>query len=610
MSITSGDLTQRINARALLAGCQCTTGAVGPKGDKGPPGDTPPRGNVAVVDGVYGSDATGSIGGSPFNTVEAAILAVSSGQSIWILPGTYTLSAGITLPSGISIRGLSLQTCILQLDVTDSATLLTMGESCRVEDLTLTLNCTGSTDNVVLKAIVFGGTSSQTSKLRTCVVTIKNSTMNASLTSTVTGIEFSGTGTLNSSVFSFNSVKGSTINIYSNGKGSKRGILVSNSNQMSTRDTNIFVGAPSDTSSTGSYVAVETADSIGNTGSAQLRGTTCGVVIPTAGQRYTASDILQSNPTVILNPTYLASPGIQIGPGTDLVTKSAGEKGFSTYLYPTTVYYGLRGNISSAAAGYLWPGTQTVTSNSFPDPLLPAAYYRAQQPCLISGISGSLNIEPGGSNTVTLSIYYLPALSDSGTAATYTGYISGTTLTVSTGPSHGSLAIGQSVSGQGIALNTYILSGSGSTWTVFPSQTVASSGAPITITNGRPSSSFVGSISGTTLTVTSITSGSPSSGQYLAGGSNMAAGNYIRSQLTSNTWNVSVSRNIASSNLYSVGLISTPFSIQFGPTDTEKSFYNASTRLNTGDRISLYLSYTSGSPALTAHDITAQVDLF
>lgn len=563
---------------------------------------------MAIVDAVYGNDSTASIGGSPFLTLGAAVAAVTSGQAIWVLPGTYTLASGLTLPNGISIRGLSLQTCRIQMNVTSSATLLTMGENCRVEDLTLSMTCTGSTDNLVLKGIVFGGTSSQTSKLRTCVITLTNSAMASSLTSTVTALEFSGTGTLTSSVFSFNSVKGCTINVISNGKGKKRGILVSNSNQMSTRDTNVYVAQPVDTSSTGSYVCVETADA-GNTGSAQLRSTTCGIVIPTAGQGYTASDILQSNPSTIIDPTYLASPGIQIGPGTDLITKSAGGKGFSTYIYPTIVYYGLKGNVTSATSGYLWPGTQQISAGSFPDNGLPAAFFRAQQPCLISGMSASLNTAPGGTNTVTLGIYYNPALTIQSTVATYTGYISGTTLTVSTGPSAGSLAIGQAVSGNGIALNTYILSGSGSTWTVYPSQTVASSGSPITINNGSSSCIFVGSITGTTLTVTSISSGILAIGQYLAG-TGMPAGNYITAQLTSNTWTVSVNQSVASVTMFAVGILSTPFSVTFGPSDTQQSFYNASTRLNTGDRISLWLSYTSGTPTNAAHDITAQIDLF
>jgi len=591
-----------------LVGSACTT--TGPAGPAGPQGPYAPRGNTAVVDAVYGNDSTASIGGSPFLTVAAAVAAVSSGQTVWILPGTYTLASGLVLPNGISLRGMSLQTCIIQMNVTSSTTLLTMGEQCRVEDLTLNLTCTGSTAGVVLKGIVFGGTSSQTSKLRVCVVNVNNALMSKTLTNTVTGIEFSGTGSLTASVFSFNSIKGSTINVYSNGAGNKRGLLVSNSNQASTRDVNVYVAQPPDTDSTGSYVGVETNDP-GNTGSIQLRTTTSGVVVPTGTQAYTASDILQTTPATITNPTYLSSAGIQIGPGTDLVTKSAGNKGFSTYVYPTIVYYGLKGNITSGpSGGYLWPGTQTVSAGQYPDTGLPAAFFRAQQPTLISGLSCSLNAAPGGTNTVTLSAYYIPKLTTNTTGAVFTGYISGTTLTVSTGPSSGAIAIGQTVSGSGVAINTYIVSGSGSTWTVYPSQTVASSGSPITITNGTPSSTFTGSISGTTLTVASLTSGAVAIGQYVAG-STVTAGTNITAQLSPTTWTVSATQTVGSATLYTNGMLATPFTVTFGPSDTEKTFYNASVRLDTGDRIMLYTSYTTGGGgANAAHDITAQIDLF
>ena len=607
MSNSSYNTTEYRKCLALVGSACKTTGPAGPAGPQGP---YSPRGNTAVVDAVYGNDSTASIGGSPFLTISAAVSAVSSGQTVWILPGTYTLASGLVLPNGISLRGLSLQTTIIQMNVTSSTTLLTMGEQCRVEDLTINLTCTGSTAGVVLKGIVFGGTSSQTSKLRVCVVNVNNSTMSKTLTSTVTGIEFSGTGSLTSSSFSFNSVKGSTINVYSNGAGNKRGLLVSNSNQVSTRDTNVYVAQPPNTDSTGSYVGVETNDS-GNTGSIQLRSTTSGVVYPTATQSYTASDILQSTPPTILDPTYLASAGIQVGPGTDLVTKSAGGKGFSTYVYPITVYYGLKGSLSSAGSGYLWPGTQSVSAGSFPDPGLPAAFYRAQQPSLISGFSASLNIAPGSSNTVVIGVYYLPALNVDTTAAVYTGYITNLTLTVSSGPSFGAIAVGQSVSGPGIALNTYIVSGSGSTWTIGPpvNQNVGSSGSPINISNGSPSAVFTGSISATTLTVSSVTSGTVSIGQYIAG-TGVTSGTTITAQTGTNTWTVNNSQTVgAGTTFYSTGLISTPFTVTFGSTDTQKSFYNASQRLNTGDRISLFISYPSGSPG-NAHDLSTQIDLF
>ena len=358
--------------------------------------------------------------------MQAAVAAVTSGQTVWIHPGTYTLSAGITLPNGISIRGLSLQTTTIQMNVTTNTTMITMGENCRVEDLTMNLTCTGTNDNLTLIGMQFGGTTSQTSKLRTAVININNSTMAKTLTSNVYGIVFNGTGALTPSSFSFNSLKGSTINVYSNGLGAKRGVLVSNSNQASTRDLNVYVAAPPDTDSTGSYVGVETNDPVNNTGSIQMRATTCGIVYPITGQTYTASDILQTTPPTITNPTYLASPGIQVGPGTDLVTKSAGSKGFSSYIYPTTLYYGLKGNITSgpSSGGYLWPGTQAASAGVFPDPGLPAAYYRCQQPVLIAGLYCALNVAPGGATSVTWTVRVTPvggAITDTLFTVTLTG---------------------------------------------------------------------------------------------------------------------------------------------------------------------------------------------
>jgi hypothetical protein len=203
-------------------------------------------------------------------------------------------------------------------------------------------------------------------------------------------------------------LKGCTFNVYSNGAGKKRGILVTGQNVMSTRDVNIYVAKPREETSTGSYIGVET-DNTNNLGSIQLRATTVGTVSTLVGGAYTSSDIKQTTPGTIENPTYLASAGIQIGPGTDLVTKTAGGKGFSVYNYPTTIYYGLRGDIKSGTSGgYLWPGTQKV-SGDFPDSGAVPAYYRVQQPCLISGLSVGANSNAGTGHTTTVSVSYTPA---------------------------------------------------------------------------------------------------------------------------------------------------------------------------------------------------------
>lgn len=90
----------------------------------------------------------------------------------------------------------------------------------------------------------------------------------------------------------------------------------------------------------------------------------------------------------------------------------------------------------------------------------------------------------------------------------------------------------------------------------------------------------------------------------VAGGTTITAG-------SGTTWTLSNSYQItATTDFTTTGLLSTPFQVTFEPTETEKTFYNASTRLNTGDRIHLYVSYTNGSPTNQAHDITAQIDMF
>jgi hypothetical protein len=381
-------------------------------GSGGPTGSTGPTGPAyqAPYD-IYvapnGSDGTGSgSASSPYLTISKAItqrntLSSTTNIDIQLLSGTYNET--VVLPDYTALQGQSVQTTRIEVTgATENTTLLTMGENCRVENLTLILGST--TNNVGLTGIHFGGTTTATSKLRTAVLTVDNSTTSSTANSDVYGVLCNGTGGLNSTSFAFNCLKGSTITVKSNGAGIKRGILVNNSNVVTTRDLNVYVPEPSVTGSTGSYVGVETNDP-GNSGSILLRSTKIGVVKPTGGSLYTASDILQTTPTSIASPTYLASPGIQIGPGTDLVTKSAGGKGFSTFIYPTTLYYGLKGLLHTGSNGYLWPGTQAIGNNTFPDGSLPPAFYRFQQPAILSGINVHCTTGPTGGNETTLQVY-------------------------------------------------------------------------------------------------------------------------------------------------------------------------------------------------------------
>lgn len=425
-----GDGVRRWNALPYVG--TGVTGPTGPTGIVGPTGTV--LGNVARVDKVYGNDATADIGGLPFLTIEAAIAKIIgptgtvaspqySNKTIWVMPGVYDISptgtnATITtnigetlypllqLPSTTCLRGINLQTCVIQCsNPTQNTALFNVGSNTRIEDLNITIGGSGYTGSNNLVGLYFGSTASISSKIRVSTINVCNANMPYTSSNNLYGVQFDGTGGSYTTFF-FNCIKGCTIAVYGNGSGNKRGMIVTNSNIATLRDTNIYVAAPPTNSNfAGSYVGMEARDA-NNLGSVQCRSTTVGSVKATGAQTYTSSDILQTNPATIADPTYLASPGIQVGPGTDLVTKSAGGKGFTTYIYPTTIYYGCRGTITNTTAGWLWPGTQFFTNSTpkYPDDTIPVARYRVQQPLIVSGLTVFCALGPGAGHTTVITV--------------------------------------------------------------------------------------------------------------------------------------------------------------------------------------------------------------
>jgi hypothetical protein len=351
----------------------------------------PRLGNTLTVDHVNGDDSRAAPSGVPFKTVNGALSQVLPGDTIWILPGTYFLSSPIVMLSNTSLRGLSLQTVqLIMSNVTSNTTMLTMAENCRVEDVNLYLHSAGHYD---LVGIEFPGTTHYTAKLRTAVVTVDNSNASSNGTSAVNALHFTGSNNVGARAFSFNSLKGSTANLFSNGNGRKRGILITGNNAViSTRDMNIFVAAPVDSGSTGSYVGIETSNA---TCAIQLRATTIGGPVQTGS--FISSDILQT----------LGS--IEIGPGTDIVNKTAGTSSFTTYVYPTVVYYGVKGDLSNAGqvSGFLWPGSMTAQQAqgriaAYPDPVV--SYYRVQQRAIMNAFTAYLTSGPQDSASTHLTV--------------------------------------------------------------------------------------------------------------------------------------------------------------------------------------------------------------
>ena len=148
-------------------------------------------------------------------------------------------------------------------------------------------------------------------------------------------------------------------------------------------------------------------------------------------------------------------------------------------------------------------------------------------------------------------------------SAVFTGSISGTTLTV-TAITNGTIAAGQSLFGVGVTAETVITAlGSGSggigTYTINISQTVASRQMNSTAVAAK----VTGSISGTTLTVTAVTSGTLYVGQTIQG-TGVTALTIITALGTGSggtgTYTVSTSQTVSSTTLYGLNFSQMPTS--------------------------------------------------
>jgi hypothetical protein len=138
-------------------------------------------------------------------------------------------------------------------------------------------------------------------------------------------------------------------------------------------------------------------------------------------------------------------------------------------------------------------------------------------------------------------------------AATFTGSISTTTMTV-TSVLSGTIAVGQAIFGNGVSQNTVITAlgtgtGGTGTYTVSNSQTVAST----TINSVASPAIVTGAISGTTLTVSAVTSGTLRIGQTIEG-TGVTDGTIIKAFGTGSggvgTYTVSASQTVSSTTIF------------------------------------------------------------
>ena len=250
------------------------------------------------VDQVYGNDTTANASPyiSPFLTIGSALNMAQSGECVYIYPGNY--NEILTLPSNVAVRGINLQSVVIQkLLVTSNTTLVTMGTNSRLEDVTVTVT---SSSNVNTTAVYFPDGTPINAKLRTLVI---NNTSTATGANNIYGI-FSN-GTSSNAVSSFNAVQRSTINVSSSGSGISRGVYNTGSNYFSVRDATIFC-----TGTGSNLVGVENTNSNGYTS------------VKTSTINGSTFDINRTAGTILLNATDLQN-GTSDGNGFSVNTQAA-----------------------------------------------------------------------------------------------------------------------------------------------------------------------------------------------------------------------------------------------------------------------------------------------
>jgi hypothetical protein len=276
------------------------------------------------VDAVYGNDTTAAADKYrlPFLTISSALSNASSGQTVFVRPGTYTET--ITMPAGVALRGANVQTVtVTRTNVTSNVTLLTMGSNCRVEDMTFTLT---SLCNVNLTGVDWPSGTPLTSKLRTAVVNVVSGGTGSN---TIVGMLSAGTSATTYSAS--DATRGCTVSVDASSSGPIRGLYVTGSNWFASRDTNYNIrGTGSnivgvETTNAGSYASLKHSSVRGGDGT---------------GTRFdinrTAGDILLGS--------------------VDLVNNSANGNGFSVTTEGAITQYGTTGNFTNGTTYYLVPG--------------------------------------------------------------------------------------------------------------------------------------------------------------------------------------------------------------------------------------------------------------
>jgi hypothetical protein len=347
------------------------------------------RGNTLTVDTVYGNDTNAALNPNsvPFLTITAALASAVSGNNVIVNAGTYNET--ISIPAGVCLTGASTQAVIIQkLGVTANTTLVTLNSNARMENITCNLTSSG---NYNLTGVEYVSGASITAKIRTCVINVTSTTVNAPV---ITGALSSG---VSATTFSAtDAIARTTINVISSSSGASRGVYVDGANRFTVRETNIYARG------TGTNI-------IGF----ESNNASAVTAIRTSTVSGTLYDVNRSLGTMLIG-------------GTDLVNNTANGNSFTATQAPASFSFGTINGLGTNRRYYMLTGTIPVGQlvneaktnpydplNALPVPVtqvsLIIAVTMAYQPALPVGTSITLNIYKNSSLTPEISLTMLPA---------------------------------------------------------------------------------------------------------------------------------------------------------------------------------------------------------
>jgi hypothetical protein len=319
----------------------------------------PRYGNVAVVDAVNGDDATASVNGLPFLTPGAALSAAAVGDIVLVLPGTYALTAGLVMPTGVTLMGLAHRPTTLQmLNVIGATVLMTMAPNSELQGLTLQLT---SALHVDLTGVYFPPALGADAHITDCTIEVSNVGAGAG-NSTVLGVHSGGTTMPAANIFALNDVR---VRVTSTGTGQKRGVLVDTAVQ-NFGAANTVIRAVGGTDVIGAEV---------NFAGATLR--------LEVGQVYgSIADVSQTLGTLILGSTLLDN-------------YTANGKSLTTASYGAIQCFADDGALTNGVR-YMYPGTAASSPTE--------VFIRLPQATLVIGMSIRARVAPGATDTCVFTV--------------------------------------------------------------------------------------------------------------------------------------------------------------------------------------------------------------